>query len=330
MTTKQKLLRHCESLLFPYQYNESIIIASVVNHKLSLFIRQRQQQRQSGISSRRSYHNSNHTDDNNNNTDIADDADSTVTATATVHPPPHPDVTSISNIISSTIPYMGQGIKVGQYATLERSYNSEDVDNFSRLIQDFNPLHSSSSSLSSSSPNNINMMQLQRNAHENSGLIQYEEDDDVDDDIDIDDDNPHTNTDTDTDTDTDKTQPKTRPKALVHGIFVSSIFSSIFASIAPGCVYVNQSLDFISPIFVHDIIIGCISIEKTRRTRRKKKLKGAGGGIVVQCQTRIYKYKNVNMNTTNNGRKILQQPQQAQMAVKGHANLWLPIGYEQE
>ncbi|OEU20057.1 hypothetical protein FRACYDRAFT_154303, partial [Fragilariopsis cylindrus CCMP1102] len=113
-------------------------------------------------------------------------------------------------------------IKVGQYATVERSYKSEDVDNFGRLIQDFNPLHSSSSSSTSST--------------------------------------------------------------LVHGIFVSSIFSSMFANIAPGCVYINQSLDFISPIFVHDIIIGCISIEKIRRRR-------SGDGIVVQCQTRVYKYK---------------------------------------
>ena len=102
----------------------------------------------------------------------------------------------------------------------------------------------------------------------------------------------------------------------------------MFATIAPGCVYINQSLDFISPIFVHDIIIGCISIEKIRRRR--------GDGIVVQCQTRVYKYNNINNNSNNDdddnnvGRKILQQPSHAHMAVKGHANVWLPIGYKQQ
>ena len=153
-------------------------------------------------------------------------------------------------------------------------------------------------------------MQLQRDVHENAGLIQYEEEEDDADDCDV-------------DIDTNKIRPT---KALVHGIFVSSIFSSMFANIAPGCVYINQSLDFVSPIFVHDIIIGCISIEKIRRRR--------GDGIVVQCQTRVYKYKDINSNNNNNnnnvGRKILQQPSHAQMAVKGHANVWLPIGYKQQ
>ena len=240
------------------------------------------------------------------------------------------------NNISGTIPYLGKGVKVGQYVTMERIYSNDDVSKFSSLIQDFNPLHCSlSSSEVDADNNNIrnnnleeNLLQSEqqkmRDAHEAAGLVEYYE----------------------------ENNSENERRSLVHGMYVSSIFSSLFANLAPGCVYVNQTLDFIKPIFVHDTVVGWIDIEKIRNYRRRSK----DGGIVVQCRTRVYKIINSNNNNnndngsgkiknnrhgkskscrrqqTNKQQRKLQQvfllPPEAQLSVKGRAKVWLPIGYQ--
>lgn len=178
--------------------------------------------------------------------------------------------------ILSTIPTMGRGLTVGQYATTTRTYTSEEVDGFGNLIRDFNPLHSSPCIDSWEEEADKELFELQRSALEASGLI--------------------------------------RGKALVHGMFVSSIFSSIFASIAPGCVYVNQDLDFKAPVFAEDTVVGSIKIAKIRDWTRRK------GGVVAECQTRIYKL--IPSEETN-----ISGPSQAELVIKGTANVWLPIGH---
>lgn len=90
-------------------------------------------------------------------------------------------------------------------------------------------------------------------------------------------------------------------KILVHGMLVSSIFSSIFASLVPGCVYMNQTLNFSSPVYVDDIVLGRVEIEKVRKWRK--------GGVVVQCHT-----------------QVIVSPSEA-IAIKGIANVLLPSGY---
>jgi hypothetical protein len=90
-------------------------------------------------------------------------------------------------------------------------------------------------------------------------------------------------------------------KPLVHGMMVSSLFSSIFATLSPGCVYINQSLNFAAPVFVDDLVTGRIEIEKVRRWRR--------GGVVVQCDTKVLR--------------------SATVVINGSANVWLPSGYEE-
>jgi acyl dehydratase len=183
------------------------------------------------------------------------------------------------------------------------------VENFGRLIRDFNPLHSSSSS---SSPNagrwweeentnnddgdeEENLFELQQSALEAAGLIRFHND-------------------------------GVTPKALVHGIFVSGIFSSIFASIAPGCVYVNQSLDFCGPVFVEDTVVGCLQIERVRDWTRRRRKGGIRGGVVVECHTRVYKL----LSSNNNAYQQSQSPVEAQLVIKGRANVWLPIGKKHE
>ena len=293
----KKQLLQSQSLVCQYRHNKnSKSIASSVSHTLSLLRQQQQQQQQQQQlkGRRRCYHNLNENRKNDKNTDVKENYN--------------------NGNASSTIPYMGQGVKVGQYATMTRTYSSKDVDNFGRLIQDFNPIHSSSSSNSLdivSDKNNdddvVSLLQLQRDAHEKAGLIQYQEDFDED------------NGDNDVAAINQNTTYSNKvPKALVHGIFVGGIFSSILAHISPGCVYINQSLDFMSPVFVHDTVVGCISIEKIRRFGRK-------GGIVIQCQTSVYKYKH-NYNSDSINKRI--EPTPAQISIQGRANVWLPIGYQ--
>ncbi len=53
-------------------------------------------------------------------------------------------------------------------------------------------------------------------------------------------------------------------KVLVHGMLVASIFSSIFGSLAPGCVYLNQTLKFATPLHADETVLGRIEIEKVR------------------------------------------------------------------
>ena len=178
----------------------------------------------------------------------------------------------IDHHIVSTIPKMGLGIVVGQYANTARTYTSEEVDTFGRLIRDFNPLHSSGRD---SWEEEDDLLALQRNALEKNGLI--------------------------------------RDKALVHGIFVAGIFSSIFASIAPGCVYVNQDLDFRAPVFVEDSVVGSIHILKIRDWTRRK------GGVVAECQTRVYKVADTKYSKIG--------PVEAELVINGKANVWLPIGH---
>lgn len=94
---------------------------------------------------------------------------------------------------------------------------------------------------------------------------------------------------------------RTRP--LVHGMLVSSIFSSIFASLVPGSIYINQTLQFATPIFAGDTIVGRVEIEKIRKWRK--------GGVVVQCVTQVFS-------------KVERIP-----LIKGVANVWLPEGNEE-
>ena len=63
-----------------------------------------------------------------------------------------------------------------------------------------------------------------------------------------------------------------------------------------------------------------IQIQKIRRWRK--------GGIVVQCHTRVYKLHNNNDANNSDHGVCYQQPVQAQLSVKGRANVWLPIGYK--
>jgi acyl dehydratase len=214
--------------------------------------------------------------------------------------------------ITSTIPTLGHGIQVGQYAFKERSYSREDVQKFATLVQDWNPIHSAldrdllfiipeegenASSSSSSSWWDI---------HHANGLLQFQE--------------SYNNK-------NDTQQITTRP--IVHGMLVSSIFSSIFGTLSPGCIYMNQSLNFVRPVYVDDTVVGRIEIEKIRKWRQ--------GGVVVQCTTNVTRTYQEENNREDSKQlpvdTIIASTEQSLSSfsnvvlVKGVANVWLPTGY---
>lgn len=118
----------------------------------------------------------------------------------------------------------------------------------------------------------------------------------------------------------------TKIRAVVHGMLVSSLFSSIFATVAPGCVYINQSLDFVSPVFVDDVVVGRLEITRVRQWPRRRR-----SGVVVTCDTQILRRVvptdgsiSENNNSRSDGSGTTNET--VVLAVRGVANVWLPIG----
>ncbi len=162
------------------------------------------------------------------------------------------------------IPHMGYGICVGQHASMQRTYSLQDVHEFGALVQDFNPLHSPQVFVVNKDDGLVGdclSATVIGKSHVDAGLIRM-----VDDEF-------------------------TTSKPVVHGMLISSIFSSIFASLAPGCVYMNQTLDFVVPVHAGDTITGHVKIERIRKWRK--------GGVVVQCRTEAH--KDVGGNTRKEG-----------------------------
>lgn len=155
-----------------------------------------------------------------------------------------------------------------RFTKVQRSFSLEEINQFGLLVKDQNFLHEAIPW-----SDDIETMQTTfpvTQAHITEGLVIRE-------------------------TNSDLTRP------LVHGILLSSMFSSIFAHIAPGCVYINQSLNFASPVFANKLVRSRVTIEKLRRWPK--------GGIVVQCDTQVHKVEDDTV------------------AVKGVANVWLPEGH---
>lgn len=65
---------------------------------------------------------------------------------------------------------------------------------------------------------------------------------------------------------------------IVHGMLAASLFSTLFASHFNGAIYLNQSLNFMKPVFYNQPVNARITVLKCQHTRR---------GAVVECDTRI-------------------------------------------
>ena len=53
-------------------------------------------------------------------------------------------------------------------------------------------------------------------------------------------------------------------RRVVHGMLVASLFSRIFGNVFPGkgSIYLKQELKFIAPVFIGDIILASVKLEK--------------------------------------------------------------------
>ena len=130
------------------------------------------------------------------------------------------------------------------------------------------------------------------------------------------------------------TMATTTTKPVVHGMLVGGLFSSIFGTIAPGCVYVNQSFDFVSPVWRDDIVRARLEIIRIRPwpARLKK------SGIVVTCHTEIHRLPIIQHigkddNNKDKDKHEIDSPKESSsaiLAVRGQATVWLQAGYEQK
>jgi acyl dehydratase len=170
--------------------------------------------------------------------------------------------------IRGTIPEDGYGVAVGQTAEAERTFSEQDVQAFANIVGDHNLLHKAWDW------EIVSTQQPSLWTNFNEGLIELQAD-------------------------------GMTTKPMVHGILVASLFSTIFGTLVPGCVYMNQKLDFSSPVFVDDPLVARIEIIKLRRWRKE--------GVVVECDTQILR-SNDDIEDDN------------VLVIKGRANVWLPGG----
>lgn len=94
------------------------------------------------------------------------------------------------------------------------------------------------------------------------------------------------------DTNTKSTKP------IVHGMLASSLFSCIFGTLVPGAVYLKQTLDFRSPIYANEPVVGRVDVVRVRQFKAK--------GIIVTCETNILRKET--------------------HCISGKADVWLPGG----
>lgn len=60
-------------------------------------------------------------------------------------------------------------------------------------------------------------------------------------------------------------------KRIAHGLMSASFFSALFGTKlpGPGCVYVNQSLNFLRPVYIGDTVTALITIKNIDYEKRR-------------------------------------------------------------
>jgi len=96
--------------------------------------------------------------------------------------------------------------------------------------------------------------------------------------------------------------------AIVHGMLVSSLFSCIFGTLVPGAVYMKQSLEFRSPVYVDEKLVGRVDVTRVRQFKTR--------GVIVTCDTSVRK---IMINSCSNSEDLC-------VVVVGKADVWPPGG----
>ncbi len=95
----------------------------------------------------------------------------------------------------------------------------------------------------------------------------------------------------------------------MHGMLTASLFSSIFGTLIPGSVYRSQNINFHSPVYSNEIVVGIVRVKEIREMKSR--------GLLLTCDTNIFK----NCGKTTVG---INKKQNAILCVSGKASVWLP------
>ena len=213
-------------------------------------------------------------------TNAAANTDTTTTTTNASLPP-----------IEGTIPLHGKGLKMSQYAEIQRIFTQTDVNLFGKLSGDMNPVHfPREDDLTSST-----------DAEGNDGS--------------------DSNSNNSNNSSEDK---KNAP--IVHGILLSSLFSNIFGTLIPGAIYRHQSLKFHHVVHVDELVVGRVVVTKLRQINRRGRKSGSGsggGGVLCTCDTSVIKIvpsakSNHEDSNSNDGEEEIMT------CISGDAQVWLP------
>jgi acyl dehydratase len=227
-------------------------------------------------------------------------------------------------------------LRVGHYAELERVYTRHDVETFSSLIGDYNPLHrewrhpADDVASSCAAETNAATMTLTRPAMMilpqeflHHPLVHWNDDYNSD--------------------DGNKTS-----KILVHGMLVASVFSGILGTVFPGCVYRGQALQFRNPVYCRDCVVGRVTITAIKPTRVPSKSRRRQhppqqqdettenempeeeerGGLILMCDTQVLSPANGKKNGqqyrgSDNDADDDENEKQVVEYIRGKATVWL-------
>ena len=219
-------------------------------------------------------------------------------------------------IITGTIPPRGHGVQVGQLAQVQRTFSLSDVQTYGRLVGDENPLHQPPSSWTNSE---LGLSQDDVEFFQTHPLLQQPEQEQQ----------SMRNNDNDKPT---RTTPK--PLIVVHGMLVASLFSCIFGTLAPGAVYMKQSLQFHKPVYVTQPVVATTTITRIRdwtggrRRGTQAQATNSRGGVVLTCDTTVQSLaSNNNNNDDNNNKDTNPEDDATILYVSGEATVWLLQGY---
>lgn len=93
---------------------------------------------------------------------------------------------------------------------------------------------------------------------------------------------------------------------IAHGLLSASFFSAIFGTKLPGfgCVYVSQSLKFLSPVYLNDTVNASVTITAIDKKKRRiffDTICTVKGKKVISGEAEIYLPKDTaTVSTTNN------------------------------
>jgi acyl dehydratase len=212
------------------------------------------------------------------------------------------------NVIRGTIPKMGNGLAVHQFAEMERSYSVDDVNRFATLVGDFNPIHRDWRNATNISENIQDHPLLQEIANSKVGHKSHDVDNLADESL--------------------ESEDKDFSDVIVPGMLAGSIFAAIIGTLIPGAVYIQQTLDFRQPLFVDAKVIGRIVITKLRNFPRRN-------GLIMVCHTTVCTSTCSKLDSVDNSEKLhtgtsANDTDSQPILIRGQASVWLPSGIRKD